>query len=120
MRDSFRSIRDFHTTTPRRPHAMIRAALGRPPRIKNPKSIHTFPDHLTLAANLPGITSEALTGIRDLREGQKRIANELGIQLHANDAGGSTGICHTIVREEIAWPGQVILGTDSHTCSAGA
>ena len=24
------------------------------------------------------------------------------------------------MREEIAWPGQVILGTDSHTCSAGA
>jgi 3-isopropylmalate/(R)-2-methylmalate dehydratase large subunit len=33
---------------------------------------------------------------------------------------GSTGICHTVVREEIAEPGQVILGTDSHTCSAGA
>jgi 3-isopropylmalate/(R)-2-methylmalate dehydratase large subunit len=107
-----------YTTAPT--DAMIRAALGRPPRVKNPASIHTFPDHLTLAADLPGITSEALTGIKDLREGQRRIANELGIQLHANPSGGSTGICHTIVREEIAWPGQVILGTDSHTCSAGA
>lgn len=107
-----------YTTAPA--DAMIRSALGRPPRIKNPASIHTFPDHLTLAPNLPGITSEALAGIRDLREGQKRIAEALGIQFHATASGGSTGICHTVVREEIALPGKVILGTDSHTCSAGA
>ena len=107
-----------YTTAPA--YAMIRSALGRPPRVKNPASIHAFPDHLTLAANLPGITSEALSGIKDLREGQKRIAEELGIQFHATASGGSTGICHTVVREEIALPGQVILGTDSHTCSAGA
>jgi 3-isopropylmalate/(R)-2-methylmalate dehydratase large subunit len=73
-----------------------------------------------LAPGLPGITAEALAGIRDLRDGQRRLAQELGIQFHATASGGSTGICHTVVREEIALPGQVILGTDSHTCSAGA
>jgi 3-isopropylmalate/(R)-2-methylmalate dehydratase large subunit len=107
-----------YTTAPA--EAMVRAALGRGARIKNPASIHAFPDHLTLAAELPGITGEALAGIKDLREGQRRIAEEFGIRFHANESGGSTGICHTIVREEIALPGQVILGTDSHTCSAGA
>src|SRR5262249_40520150 len=107
-----------YTTAPT--DAMIRAAWARPPRVKDPQSIHTFPDHLALAASLPGITPEALRGIQDLREGQKRIARELGIQFHATSSGGSTGICHTIVREEIALPGQVIVGTDSHTCSAGA
>jgi 3-isopropylmalate/(R)-2-methylmalate dehydratase large subunit len=107
-----------YTTAPT--DAMIRSALGRAPRVKNPASIHTFPDHLTLAADLPGITAEALAGIQDLREGQKRIAKELGIQLHVTHSGGSTGICHTVIREEIALPGQVVLGTDSHTCSAGA
>jgi len=107
-----------YTTAPAA--AMVRAALGRPPRVKNPQSIHAFPDHLTLAAGLPGITGEALAGIKDLREGQRLIAEEFGIQFHANPSGGSTGICHTVVREEIALPGQVIVGTDSHTCSAGA
>jgi 3-isopropylmalate/(R)-2-methylmalate dehydratase large subunit len=48
------------------------------------------------------------------------MAEETGIQYHATSSGGSTGICHTVVREEIALPGQVVLGTDSHTCSAGA
>ncbi|PYS53118.1 MAG: 3-isopropylmalate dehydratase [Acidobacteria bacterium] len=107
-----------YTTAPA--DAMIRSALGRGPKVKNPASIHTFPDHLTLAADLPAITAEALEGIRDLREGQKRIAAETGIQYHGTSLGGSTGICHTVVREEIALPGQVIVGTDSHTCSAGA
>lgn len=107
-----------YTTAPT--DAMIRGALGRPPRIKDPSSIHTFPDHLTLAASLPGITPEALAGIKDLREGQRRIAEESGIRFHATASGGSTGICHTVIREEIALPGQVVLGTDSHTCSAGA
>jgi len=107
-----------YTTAPTA--AMIRAALGREPRVKNPSSIHSFPDHLTLASGLPGITGEAIAGIQDLREGQKQLASQLGIQFHATAAGGSTGICHTVVREEIALPGQVVLGTDSHTCSAGA
>src|SRR5437762_3541368 len=107
-----------YTTAPAA--ALIRSALGREPSMKNPDSIHTFPDHLTLAGSLPGVTSEALAGIRDLREGQKRLARETGIHFHATASGGSTGICHTVIREQIAMPGQVILGTDSHTCSAGA
>src|SRR5205807_7395571 len=84
-----------YTTAPA--DAMIRAALGRAPKVKNPASIHTFPDHLTLAGDLSGITSEALAGIKDLREGQRRVAKELGIQFHNTASGGSTGICHTIV-----------------------
>jgi len=107
-----------YTTAPA--DAMIRSALGRPPRVKHPESMHTFPDHLALASDLPGITAEAIAGIKDLRDGQKRIARELGIRFHATASGGSTGICHTVIREEIALPGQVLLGTDSHTCSAGA
>lgn len=31
-----------------------------------------------------------------------------------------TGICHQIVAEQWAAPGQIIIGADSHTCSAGA
>jgi 3-isopropylmalate/(R)-2-methylmalate dehydratase large subunit len=107
-----------YTTAPT--DAMIRAALGRAPRVKNPAAVHAFPDHLTLAAALPGITSEALAGIKDLRENQIRISKETGIQFHGTASGGATGICHTVIREEIALPGQVIVGTDSHTCSAGA
>src|SRR5262245_65058214 len=66
-----------YTTAPT--DAMIRAALGRAPQVKNPATVHAFPDHLTLAAALPGITPEALAGIKDLRENQIRFLNENGI-----------------------------------------
>ncbi|MEC7726725.1 MAG: aconitase family protein, partial [Planctomycetota bacterium] len=33
---------------------------------------------------------------------------------------GSEGICHNIVIEDLAEPGQLVIGTDSHTCMAGA
>ena len=33
---------------------------------------------------------------------------------------GSEAICHNKVIEEIALPGQLVTGTDSHTCMAGA
>jgi len=107
-----------YTTAPAA--AMVQAALGRAPRVKHPERIHAFPDHLALASGLPGISAEGLEGIRDLRTTQRRFAEKTGIHFHVNPGGGSTGICHTVVREEIALPGQVILGTDSHTCSAGA
>src|SRR5438046_10582541 len=90
-----------HQYTMRRAAEFIRSALGREPNMKDPDSIHTFPDHLTLAGSLPGVTTEALAGIRDLREGQKRLARETGIHFHATASGGSTGICHTVFRKQI-------------------
>lgn len=107
-----------YTTAPAA--AMVRAALGREPRVIHPEAVHTFPDHLTLASKRPGMTAEALEGIRDLREGQRALAEATGMRFHVTETGGSRGICHTIVREEIAEPGWIVLGTDSHTCSAGA
>src|SRR5256885_55377 len=52
-----------YTTAPTA--AMIRSSLGRSPKVKTPESIHTFPDHLTLAARRPGISAEALAGIQE-------------------------------------------------------
>jgi len=56
---------------------MIRAALGREPRVKRPDSIHTFPDHLTLAPSMVGISAEAVAGIKDLRDGHAVSLNSL-------------------------------------------
>lgn len=107
-----------YTTAPAAAAAEL--ILGRPVRVATPAHIHTFPDHLTLASQLPGLNAEALAGIADLRAAQHALAARTGIHWHGTPAGGSRGICHTLVREQIALPGQVILGTDSHTCSAGA
>ena len=56
---------------------------------------------------------------------QERFVNSQKVRLfgeveRGGAAAGSEGICHNIVIEEIALPGQVVVGTDSHTCMAGA
>ena len=56
---------------------------------------------------------------------QERFTSAQGVKLYGEVerdgvAVGSEGICHNIVIEEIALPGQLVIGTDSHTCMAGA
>jgi 3-isopropylmalate/(R)-2-methylmalate dehydratase large subunit len=52
---------------------------------------------------------------------QKSFAKEQGIRLFGEVAdGGSEAICHNAILEEIGCPGNLIIGSDSHTCTAGA
>ncbi|MCS7178689.1 MAG: 3-isopropylmalate dehydratase large subunit [Anaerolineae bacterium] len=56
---------------------------------------------------------------RELANVQKRLrtfAEEGGARFYPP----GEGICHQIVAEQWARPGQIILGADSHTCTAGA
>jgi len=48
---------------------------------------------------------------------QEAFAKSQGIKLHGElkDRKGSEGICHSIVAESYALPGQVNVGSDSHT-----
>ncbi|MFQ5886605.1 MAG: aconitase family protein, partial [Anaerolineae bacterium] len=56
---------------------------------------------------------------KELSNVQKRLrifAVERGAHLFET----GSGICHQIVAEQWAKPGQIIIGADSHTCTAGA
>jgi 3-isopropylmalate/(R)-2-methylmalate dehydratase large subunit len=56
---------------------------------------------------------------RELANVQKRLrtfAEETGGRFHEP----GTGICHQVVAEAWAAPGEIVVGADSHTCSAGA
>ena len=46
----------------------------------------------------------------------RSFAREKGLQL--SDVG--QGVCHQLVAESLANPGDIIVGSDSHTCTAGA
>jgi 3-isopropylmalate/(R)-2-methylmalate dehydratase large subunit len=65
-------------------------------------------------------------GLLDLAGGlakrQKEFSEEQGLRLHGDlkDRKGSEGICHSIVCGHYAIPGQVIVGSDSHTPHSGA
>ena len=55
---------------------------------------------------------------------QEKFVNSQGVKLYGEVSrdgkdAGSVGICHNVVVEELARPGQVVAGTDSHTCMAG-
>jgi 3-isopropylmalate/(R)-2-methylmalate dehydratase large subunit len=60
-----------------------------------------------------------------LATAQEAFSKRKGIKLYGEvhrdgKLVGSDAICHNKVIEELALPGQLVIGTDSHTCMAGA
>lgn len=106
--------------------ALFRGAFGEDARVSEPETVFTFRDHLTF---LDDVMPEAQVkmGLREqarkLAVVQEHFSSAQGIRLYAevqNAVGrGSHAICHNAVIEDIALPGQVVAGTDSHTCMAG-
>ncbi|MBK8099448.1 MAG: 3-isopropylmalate dehydratase [Planctomycetes bacterium] len=108
--------------------ALFRMGLGADAKITDPQSVFAFRDHLTF---LDRIMPEAHVkmGLKEqaasLATVQESFAKKQGVRLYGEvhrggQLVGSEGICHNIVIEDIAEPGQLVIGTDSHTCMAGA
>jgi 3-isopropylmalate/(R)-2-methylmalate dehydratase large subunit len=99
--------------------------LGKDEPVNDAISILFFRDHLTF---LDEVLSEEKRkmGLLDLatqlKLKQEDFAKSRGIKLHGElrDRKGSEGICHSIVTESYALPGQLVVGSDSHTPHAGA
>jgi 3-isopropylmalate/(R)-2-methylmalate dehydratase large subunit len=99
--------------------------VGKDAPVNDPGSVLFFRDHLTF---LDEVLSEQKRkmGLLDLatqlklRQGD--FAARKGIRLHGEltDRKGSEGICHSIVLESYALPGQLVVGSDSHTPHSGA
>ena len=93
--------------------------------IRESESVLLFRDHLALL-HLVLSEEKKAQGLLDLAGGlaerQKEFAAERGLRLHGQleDREGSEGICHTIVCDRYAVPGQLIVGSDSHTPHSGA
>ncbi|MCA9600908.1 MAG: 3-isopropylmalate dehydratase, partial [Myxococcales bacterium] len=91
--------------------------------IRHPESVFAFQDHLTFIGKVMpeekrklGLLEHA-TGLATTQQG---FAERHGIRLYgATEAGGAEAICHNAVVEDLALPGMVVTGTDSHTCMAG-
>ena len=103
--------------------ALFRQALGDDARITDPESVYAFRDHLTFLGDVMSEDKRRL-GLLERADGlattQEGFAQKHGIRLYGeNPEGGSEAICHNAVVEDLALPGDVVLGTDSHTCMAG-
>jgi 3-isopropylmalate/(R)-2-methylmalate dehydratase large subunit len=94
--------------------------FGRDARVKDPQSVLCFRDHLTFLAET-NIAPDLLDVALALEKTQREFAAEQGIRLHGEvPRGGSEAICHSKILEDYALPGQIIVGSDSHTSHAGA
>jgi 3-isopropylmalate/(R)-2-methylmalate dehydratase large subunit len=121
-------IRFSHDYTTAMCASLFKEALGTDARVKNPESVFAFRDHLTFLGDVMPEKHRSL-GLLDradnLAHVQRDFAHAQGIRLYdemKSDEGtkGSEAICHNAVLDDLALPGQIVCGTDSHTCTAGA
>ena len=99
--------------------------VGKEAKVNDPSTILFFRDHLTFLDEVISEEKKKL-GLLDLatqlKLKQQDFAKKQGIKLHGEltDRKGSEGICHSIVLESYALPGQLNIGSDSHTPHVGA
>jgi 3-isopropylmalate/(R)-2-methylmalate dehydratase large subunit len=99
--------------------------VGKDARVNDASSVIFFRDHLTFLDEVISEEKKKL-GLLDLatqlKLKQQDFAVKQGIKLHGElkDRKGSEGICHSIVLESYALPGQLNIGSDSHTPHVGA
>jgi 3-isopropylmalate/(R)-2-methylmalate dehydratase large subunit len=103
--------------------SLFKQALGKEARVTEPESVYAFRDHLTFLGRVMPEEKRKL-GLLDRADGlattQERFTQQQGIRLYGESPdGGSEAICHNAVVEDLALPGQIVIGTDSHTCMAG-
>ncbi|MDX3116462.1 MULTISPECIES: aconitase family protein [Streptomyces] len=103
---------------------MFTQQFGEDATLADPDSCYFFQDHLSLAEQV--LTRrprgpELIERVHNLgRRQQEFAALGGGHFIGPSDTGGSRAICHNYIVEHVARPGDVIIGTDSHTCTAGA
>src|SRR3712207_74748 len=109
----------FPYTTLFRSHEAFGTGLA----LERPEQIIAFQDHMVLAdESFPHVRGQMVPAVRDLHEAHRRFAATYPVRHHGQlpNERGAEGICHTIMAEKYALPGQVVIGTDSHTPHSGA
>jgi 3-isopropylmalate/(R)-2-methylmalate dehydratase large subunit len=117
-------LRFSHDYTTAMAEAQFKQGFGEDAHVKDAASVYAFRDHLTfLNSVMP--ESQKKQGLNILADNLKTVQQDFckreGIRLYdEEEAGGSEAICHNAVLEDLAMPGDLVVGTDSHTCTAGA
>lgn len=108
--------------------------VGADQPLNDPSSVFLFRDHLTFLDQVmrpEHIEMGLLDVAAQLEKKQREFAQAKGVKLYgqiqnrlnlhgAVTAAGSEAICHSKILEAHALPGQIIIGSDSHTPHAGA
>ncbi len=102
---------------------LMHGTFGKPALLHEPSTIVAFQDHLTYVTRSPVHQKMGLIdGVRRLADGHYDFVKGYGVKGHGAVPGtlGSEGICHAMMAERYVLPGQVAVGTDSHTPHSGS
>ena len=102
---------------------LLAQRFGDAPVLHDPASIVCFEDHLSYVHRSPLHQGQDLAGgVRRLSRAHRDFVARHGLVDHGVLPGGegSQGISHALMAERYARPGELIVGTDSHTPHSGA
>ena len=109
---------------------LLHSALGKDFQLQRPEQIVVFEDHTSYVEESPAhVRGGLISQMRAMNQAQRDFAARHGLRLHrtltdaeaAQDDGSNVaGISHAMMAEHYALPGQVVVGTDSHTPHSGA
>lgn len=123
VRADWRFIHEYYTGMAA---SKLKRTFGKHLAMHQPASILLFEDHLSYVAQSPAHVSQGLVGaVGQLSQAHRQFATEFALKNHGyldetSQDSGSQGISHAMMAERYALPGQLIVGTDSHTPHSGA
>jgi len=127
LRADLRFIHEYYTGMAAH---MLAAELGPDLALHDPDSIVVFEDHTSYMAESPAHLKAGLVpNMRAMVDAQREFVARHALRCHrtltdeeaaADDGTNVAGISHAMVAERYALPGQVVVGTDSHTPHSGA
>jgi 3-isopropylmalate/(R)-2-methylmalate dehydratase large subunit len=127
VRADWRFIHEYYTGMA---DTLLRGALGPDFRLQRPEQIVVFEDHTSYVDESPAhVRGGLIANMHAMSRAQREFAARHGLRMHRtltdaevlqDDGSNVAGISHAMVAEHYALPGQVVVGTDSHTPHSGA
>ena len=127
VKADWRFIHEYYTGMA---DTLLRGALGTDFTLQRPKQIVVFEDHTSYVDESPAhVRGGLIANMHAMRQAQRNFAARHGLRMHRtlteaevllDDGHNVAGISHAMVAEHYALPGQVVVGTDSHTPHSGA
>jgi 3-isopropylmalate/(R)-2-methylmalate dehydratase large subunit len=127
VRADWRFIHEYYTGMA---DTLLRGALGHNVTLQRPEQIVVFEDHTSYVNESPAhVRGGLIANMHAMSQAQRDFAARHGLRMHRtltdaevlqDDGSNVAGISHAMVAEHYALPGQVVVGTDSHTPHSGA
>ncbi|SOZ20060.1 putative Hydro-Lyase; similar to 3-isopropylmalate dehydratase and Aconitase [Cupriavidus taiwanensis] len=109
---------------------MLHAAFGKPLQLRDADRIVVFEDHTSYVSESPAhVRGGLVDNVARMCAAQRDFVRDYQLRCHRTltedesrgaAVGRAAGISHAMMAERYALPGQVVVGTDSHTPHSGA